>query len=215
MVGQFFLTLKIALSLKDNYCIFAYNKKRTVSKKIYLASKSPRRQELLTLMGFTYELLLKEVDESYPDSLPLLEVAAFISKAKAEAFEIPEDGVIITADTVVILKDELLGKPKDAEDAFQMISKLNGQTHTVVTAVSLKSDQETFTFSEQTKVSFGKLTDEQIWYYINNYQPFDKAGAYGIQDWIGMVGVKAIEGSYTNVMGLPTERLYKELSRFI
>lgn len=185
-----------------------------MSKKIYLASKSPRRQELLTLMGFQYELLLKDVDESYPASLDLDEVASFISKAKADAFDAPAEGIIITSDTVVILNDELLGKPKDADDAFAMLKRLNNQTHKVVTGVTLKSEQKCFTFSEETEVTFGDLSDEQIWYYINNFHPFDKAGSYGIQDWIGMIGVKSINGSYTNVMGLPTERLYREILQF-
>lgn len=185
-----------------------------MSKKIYLASKSHRRQELLTLMGFEYELWLKDVDESYPESLSLQEVAAYISKAKADAFDAPADGIIITSDTVVILGDELLGKPKDADHAFGMLKRLNNQTHKVVTGVTLKSQQKCFTFSEETEVTFSDLSDDQIWYYINNFHPFDKAGSYGIQDWIGMIGVKAIKGSYTNVMGLPTERLYKELIQF-
>ncbi len=185
-----------------------------MSKKIYLASKSPRRQELLTLMGFKYELLLKDVDESYPDSLALDEVAGFISKAKADAFDAPQEGIIITSDTVVILGSELLGKPTDADDAFAMLKKLNNQMHKVVTGVTLKSKEKTFTFSQKTEVTFSDLSDEQIWYYINNFEPFDKAGSYGIQDWIGMIGVKSINGSYTNVMGLPTERLYQELDRF-
>ena len=165
-------------------------------------------------MGITYELLLKEVDESYPDDLSLLEVAALLSQKKADAFEQPKEGVLITSDTVVILNNELLGKPKDANDAFAMLRKLNGKTHKVITGVTLKSAKKSITFSETTDVSFTELTAEQLWYYINNYQPFDKAGAYGIQDWIGMVGVKEIKGSYTNVMGLPTEKLYKELAQF-
>ena len=185
-----------------------------MSKKIYLASKSPRRQELLTLMGYKYELMLKDVDESYPETLGLNDVAGYISKAKADAFEVLEDGIIITSDTVVILNGEVLGKPKDAEDAFSMLSKLNSNTHTVVTGVTLKSATKCFTFSEETDVTFSDLSDEQIWYYINNYEPYDKAGAYGIQDWIGMIGVKSINGSYTNVMGLPTERLDRELKEF-
>ena len=182
-----------------------------MSKKIYLASKSPRRQELLTLMGFKYELLLKDVDESYPNSLALKDVAVYISKAKADAFDAPTDGIIITSDTVVILGDELLGKPKDAEDAYAMLKRLNNQTHEVITGVTLKNEQKCFTFSEKTEVTFSNLSDEQIWYYINNFHPFDKAGSYGIQDWIGMIGVKSINGSYTNEMGLPTERFYKEM----
>lgn len=186
-----------------------------LDKKIYLASKSPRRQELLKLMGFNFELLLKEVDESYPDDLPLIDVAAYISDIKAKAFEVKVGEIIITSDTVVIINNELLGKPKDHNDAFRMLNKLNGNTHLVVTGVTLKTIKKSKTFSETTKVTFSKLTDDQLWYYILNFNPLDKAGAYGIQDWIGMVGVAAIEGSYTNVMGLPTEKLNKELLSFL
>ncbi len=186
-----------------------------MGKKIYLASKSPRRQELLKLMGFDFELLLKDVDESYPDNLPLMDVAAYISDIKAEAFEVKMNEIIITSDTVVIIKDELLGKPKDHNDAFKMLSKLNGNTHLVVTGVTLKSIEKSKTFSQTTKVTFSKLTDDQLWYYILNFNPLDKAGAYGIQDWIGMVGVSSIDGSYTNVMGLPTEKLNQELLSFL
>ncbi|MFC5284843.1 Maf family nucleotide pyrophosphatase [Pedobacter alpinus] len=185
-----------------------------MDKIIYLASKSPRRQELLTLMGFSYQLLLKDVDESYPSSLILEEVAVYISKKKADAFEIPENGILITSDTVVILNNELLGKPENNNHAFEMLSKLNGKTHKVVTGVNLRTETKNISFSETTEVTFSQLTDEQLWYYIDNHQPFDKAGSYGIQDWIGMVGVKEINGSYTNVMGLPTERLYRELANF-
>lgn len=186
----------------------------TLSRKLYLASKSPRRQELLKLMGFEYELLLKEVDESYPAHLNLEEVAAYISNKKADAFEAKADGIIITSDTVVLLEHELLGKPTDEQHAFEMLSSLNGKSHKVITGVTLKSNTQTFTFSETTEVTFTHLTDEQLWYYILEFKPLDKAGAYGIQDWIGMVGVKTINGSYTNVMGLPTERLFKELATF-
>lgn len=186
-----------------------------MDKKIYLASKSPRRQELLKLMGFDFELMLKEVDESYPDDLPLMEVAAYISEIKSEAFEVKMDEIIITSDTVVIINNELLGKPKDHNDAFEMLSKLNGNTHLVITGVTLKSVEKSITFSQTTKVTFSKLTYDQLWYYILNFNPLDKAGAYGIQDWIGMVGVASIDGSYTNVMGLPTEKLNQELLSFL
>lgn len=183
-------------------------------RKIYLASKSPRRQELLKLMGIKYELLIKDVDESYPTDLNLEDVATYISKKKADAFDLPIDGVLITSDTVVIVGEELLGKPKDEEDAFVMLKKLNDRSHKVITGVTLKDADKTFSFSDLTEVSFSNLTDEQLWFYIKNYQPLDKAGAYGIQDWIGMVGVKSIKGSYTNVMGLPTEKLFKHLNEF-
>ncbi|MEO5911790.1 MAG: Maf family nucleotide pyrophosphatase, partial [Pelobium sp.] len=164
--------------------------------------------------GFEYELLLKEVDESYPAHLALEKVAGYISNKKAEAFEAKADGMIITSDTVVLLDQKLLGKPKDDQHAFEMLSSLNGNTHQVITGVTLKSENKTFNFSETTEVTFTHLTDEQLWYYILEFKPMDKAGAYGIQDWIGMVGVKRINGSYTNVMGLPTERLFKELANF-
>lgn len=185
-----------------------------MSQKIYLASKSPRRQELLKLMNLPYELLLKEVDESFPADLALEKVAEYIAEKKSAAFdEVLDNAVLITADTVVLIDGEILGKPIDESDAFAMLSKLNGREHLVITGVTLKSADKTLSFSDTTKVTFSQLTDEQLWYYIKNYQPFDKAGGYGIQDWIGLVGVKAINGSYTNVMGLPTERLYKELEK--
>jgi septum formation protein len=185
-----------------------------LDRKIFLASKSPRRQELLKLMGYDFELLLKEVDESYPDDLALIEVAAYISKIKSQSFNVTNDEIIITSDTVVIINEELLGKPKDKGEAFMMLSKLNGKTHSVITGVTLKSKEKSTTFSQTTKVTFTNLTDDQLWYYILNFNPLDKAGAYGIQDWIGMVGVSSIDGSYTNVMGLPTERLHTELLHF-
>jgi len=186
-----------------------------VSQKIYLASKSPRRQELLKLMNLPYELLLKEVDESFPADLALEKVAEYIAEKKSAAFdEVLDNAILITADTVVLIDGEILGKPADEVDAFAMLSKLNGREHLVITGVTLKSADKTLSFSDTTKVTFSRLTEEQLWYYIKNYQPFDKAGAYGIQDWIGVLGVKAIDGSYTNVMGLPTERLYKELEKF-
>ena len=185
-----------------------------MSQKIYLASKSPRRQELLKLMNLPYKLLLKEVDESFPADLALEKVAEYIAEKKSAAFdEVLDNAVLITADTVVLIDGEILGKPIDESDAFAMLSKLNGREHLVITGVTLKSADKTLSFSDTTKVTFSQLTDEQLWYYIKNYQPFDKAGGYGIQDWIGLVGVKAINGSYTNVMGLPTERLYKELEK--
>ncbi|MBU0695565.1 MAG: septum formation protein Maf [Bacteroidetes bacterium] len=185
-----------------------------MSKKIYLASKSPRRQELLKQMGFEYELLIKEVDESYPADLPLNDVAEYIAKKKSDAFETKSDGVIITSDTVVLLGTEILGKPINDQHAFEMLRKLNGKTHHVITGVTLKSAHKSFSFSEVTAVTFSQLSDEQLWYYILEFKPFDKAGSYGIQDWIGAVGVQSINGSYTNVMGLPTERLFKELANF-
>ena len=186
-----------------------------MSKKIYLASKSPRRQELLKLMGFDFELLLKVVDETYPPSLAAEEVATYLSKLKADAFELPDNALLITSDTVVILDGEVLGKPADADDAFAMLSRLNGRSHRVITGVTLRTAEQAITFADETGVTFAYLSGEQLWYYIHKHRPFDKAGAYGIQDWIGMVGVKGIKGSYTNVMGLPTEKLFKAINQLL
>jgi septum formation protein len=187
-----------------------------MSKKIYLASKSPRRQELLKLMNINFELLLKDVNEDFPENLNLLKVAAFIAEKKAAAFDIvDDDAIIITADTVVILKDKILGKPKDNNHAVEMLHQLQGKTHQVVTGVALKTANDIFIFDCITKVTFNNLLDQDIRFYVENYQPLDKAGAYGIQDWIGAIAVKSISGSYTNVMGLPTQELYLHLQRFI
>lgn len=182
---------------------------------LILASKSPRRQQLLQLMDLQFEVLLKEVDESFPEELPPFEVAKYISEKKARAFL--ADGlnaIVITADTIVSFNSEILGKPDDAEHAFEMLSKLSGNKHEVYTGVSLAFEGQINTFYDVTEVIFRKLSPEQISYYIKHYKPFDKAGSYGVQDWIGMVAVEKIIGSYTNVMGLPTEKLYTELSKF-
>jgi septum formation protein len=181
---------------------------------IILASKSPRRQELLKLMDLDFELLLKDVDESYPEDLKPHQVAQFISEQKAKAF-LPDElkAIVITADTIVSFKNEILGKPTDAAHAVEMISKLAGNMHEVFTGVSLTYKGEINTFFDVTEVYFRPLNLAQINYYVNHYNPFDKAGAYGVQDWIGMIAVEKIVGSYTNVMGLPTEKLYTELGK--
>jgi septum formation protein len=180
---------------------------------IILASKSPRRQELLTLMDLDFKVVLKEVDESYPESLSPAEIAVYIAEKKAAAF-MPEfeDSIVITADTIVAYNNEILGKPNDEEHAFEMLSKLSGSRHEVFTGVSLTYADQILSFYDVTEVYFKDLTKEQIQYYISHYNPYDKAGAYGVQDWIGMVAVEKIVGSYTNVMGLPTEKLYTALS---
>lgn len=184
-------------------------------KKFYLASKSPRRKELLQLMGLDYELFLKEVDESFPSDLSLDQVAVYIANKKADAFEPQDDGVIITADTVVVLGNEILGKPVDRADAIQMLEKLNGNMHLVITGVSLKTAEETISFSDTTEVYFKKLSLADIEFYVDKYEPYDKAGSYGIQEWIGLVAIEKIVGSYTNVMGLPTEKLYDKLRPYL
>lgn len=180
---------------------------------IILASKSPRRQELLSAMNLDFKVVLKDVDESYPEELLPAEIAVYIAEKKAKAFDEDSKGsIIITADTIVAYNGEILGKPEDAHHATEMLTKLSGTNHQVYTGVSLICNGTLRSFYDTTEVFFNDLSPGQISYYINNHKPMDKAGAYGIQDWIGMVAVKKIIGSYTNVMGLPTEKLYKALS---
>lgn len=183
------------------------------NKRLVLASKSPRRQELLKGLDVEFEVRTKETDESYDDSTPLLKVAEVIAEKKALAFEgeIGEDEIIITSDTVVIANNEILGKPKTKIQAFDMLTKLSDNQHLVMTAVCLKSKTKTILFSDVTKVFFKPLTCDEMNYYIKNYKPFDKAGSYGIQEWIGFIGIEKIEGSYFNVMGLPVQKLYGKL----
>jgi septum formation protein len=179
---------------------------------LILASKSPRRQELLSLLGLEFRVVLKEVDESYPEHLIPEEVAVYIAAKKAKAFDedITGEGVI-TADTLVVIAGQILGKPNDAAHAFEILSQLSGRKHEVITGVCLLKDHKFHSFYEKSEVHFRHLTPEQIQYYIATGQPMDKAGAYGIQEWIGLVGIEKIVGSYTNVVGLPTHRLYEEL----
>lgn len=180
---------------------------------IILASKSPRRQELLKLMDLDFKVVLKEVDESYPEGLSPAQIAVHIAEKKAKAFmENDNNSIVITADTIVAYKDEILGKPIDEQDAVKMLTKLSGTNHQVFTGVSLTYKDQILSFYDVTEVFFRPLTQEQIQYYVANYNPLDKAGAYGVQDWIGLVAVEKIEGSYTNVMGLPTEKLYQALA---
>lgn len=184
---------------------------------IVLASKSPRRQELLKGIGIDFTILTKEVDESYPTRLPSIDVAPFLSLKKAKAFEdaeLPENYMVITADTVVIVDNEILGKPKDREDAVRMLNMLSDRVHKVVTGVTVHTKDKTKTFSVTSKVTFEMLDNLEIEYYIDKYKPYDKAGAYGVQEWIGCCGVSNVEGSYFNVMGLPTQKLYKVLKEF-
>lgn len=184
---------------------------------IILASKSPRRQELLKGIGLNFNVLTKDVDESYPSRLSVYEVAPYLSLKKAKAFEeteLPNDYMIIAADTIVVVGDEILGKPKDKENACEMLLKLSGKKHSVITGVTIRTKDRTKTFSEVSNVVFEKLDSEEINYYIDNLEPFDKAGSYGIQEWIGYIGVSAVEGSYFNVMGLPTQKLYAVLKTF-
>ena len=183
---------------------------------VILASKSPRRQELLKLMGIDFRVVLKEVDESYPNHLSPAEIAVFISEQKAKAFdETISNEIVITADTLVCINGQILGKPENENHAFEILSTLSGKMHQVITAVSLLKEHHIHSFYEVSEVYFKHLTAEQIRYYISTGQPMDKAGAYGIQEWIGLIGIEKIVGSYTNVVGLPTERLFTELNNLI
>lgn len=183
---------------------------------IILASKSPRRQELLKLMGIDFRVVLKEVDETYPPGLSPSEIAVYIAEKKAKAFDQSiHDEIVITADTIVCINDQILGKPENEEHAFEILSVLSGNKHEVITAVSLLKDHQIRSFYEISEVFFKPITAEQIRYYISTGQPMDKAGAYGIQEWIGLIAIEKINGSYTNVVGLPTHRLYSELCSFI
>ena len=184
---------------------------------IVLASKSPRRQELMKGIGLEFSVITKDVDESYPSNMSVYDVAPFLSLKKAKAFndeELPENYMVITADTVVIVDDMILGKPKDEADARGMLGRISGKKHSVITGVTIRTSDKVKTFSVVSKVSFETLDQEEIDYYVNNFRPYDKAGAYGIQEWIGYIGVNHVEGSYFNVMGLPTQKLYKMLKTF-
>ncbi|MTI21976.1 septum formation protein Maf [Fulvivirga sp. RKSG066] len=182
---------------------------------LILASKSPRRQALLKEAGFQFEVVTKDVDESYPDDLEPLEVAKYIAEKKAQAFnEDINSKIVITADTVVLKGNTILGKPQSKEEAFNMLRSLSNTTHQVITGVSLFSSEKQTSFDDCTDVTFKTLSDEEIKYYIEKYEPYDKAGAYGIQEWIGMIGITEIKGSYFNVVGLPIEKLYRQLQTF-
>ena len=185
--------------------------------KVILASNSPRRKELLGGLGIDFEVrTLSDIDESYPDTLQGEDIPMFISAKKAEAYKqgMADDEMIITADTIVYDNGYVLGKPKDRGEAIQMLRELSGHAHEVITGVSIVTKEKTVQFASTSKVTFAALTDEEIAYYVDHYKPYDKAGAYGIQEWIGYVAVTRIEGSYFNVMGLPIQRLYTELKQF-
>lgn len=180
--------------------------------KIILASASPRRRELLAGLDLDFEVkVIKGVSESYPENLHAEEVPQYISREKAAAYQIADDELLLTADTVVVVDNTILGKPHDAADARRMLRLISGRTHQVVTGVTLTTAKAQKTFGVATDVTFRQLTDDEIDYYITHYRPFDKAGAYGIQEWIGYVGVTSIHGSYYNVMGLPVQRIYQEI----
>ena len=184
--------------------------------KVILASGSPRRRELMAGLGVNYEVrMLPDVDESYPDTLQGEEIPLYIAKEKADAY-IPmmqPDELIITADTIVWLDGKVLGKPRDREDALQMLRTMSGRTHEVFTGVCITTTDWQRSFTAQTEVRFATLSEDEIIYYVDNFKPMDKAGAYGVQEWIGFIVVENISGSYYNIMGLPVQRLYRELLR--
>ena len=182
--------------------------------KVILASGSPRRRELMAGLGVNYEVrILPDVDESYPHTLQGEEIPLYIAKEKADAY-IPlmqPDELIITADTIVWLDGKVLGKPRDREDALQMLRTMSGRTHEVFTGVCITTTDWQRSFTAQTEVRFATLSEDEIIYYVDNFKPMDKAGAYGVQEWIGFIGVENISGSYYNIMGLPVQKLYREL----
>ena len=185
---------------------------------IILSSNSPRRKELLAGLDLDFEVrVFQGINESYPDDLPVMEIAEYIAAEKAEAYksELQGNNLVITADTIVVVGDKVLGKPNDFDDACKMLHLLSGKTHQVVTGVCLTTIDKQKRFSVVTDVTFKMLSDEEITYYVKRYKPFDKAGSYGIQAWIGYVGVTSICGSYFNVMGLPVQRIYEELKTFL
>lgn len=184
---------------------------------IVLASNSPRRKELLQRMGVNFKVrTLFGIDESYPDSLRGEDIVRYISRNKAQAYRssMAPNELLITADTIVYVEGEIMGKPKTAEQAKEMLHKLSGKSHQVITGVTIVTADRTEDFGVTSQVKFAEITDEEINFYVDNYLPFDKAGAYGIQEWIGIVAVEEIKGSYFNVVGLPVQRLYQKLKTF-
>lgn len=185
--------------------------------RIVLGSNSPRRKELLTGLDIEFEVeVIPGIDESYPDALISEDIPLYIARKKAEAYlkKMSDDELLITADTIVATYDRILGKPDTREEAIEMLGYLSGHVHEVVTGVCLTTKEKTASFSVASAVCFAKLEEEDIIYYVDKYRPFDKAGSYGIQEWIGYIGVEAINGSFYNVMGLPVQRLYQELKKF-
>ncbi len=185
--------------------------------RIILGSRSPRRQELLRELGLEFEVVMKDWEEYYPEDLSGPEIALYVAEGKALSFlpEIRANEIVITADTIVWCDGEVLSKPSDREDARRIIRKISGRTHEVITGVCLLSSEKMVSFQSSTRVTFSELTDEEIVHYISRYKPYDKAGAYGIQEWIGIAACSSIEGSYFNVVGLPVAQVYSELKKFV
>ncbi len=186
-----------------------------LNRPLVLASSSPRRQYLLKEAGFEFTIEKPEVDEIFPDDLPAEQVARYLAALKGEFFRPSlRDQVVVTADTVVILQGRILNKPADRNAAIEMLSLLSGATHIVMTGVCILSKEKEVIFDDTTRVSFQDLTSDEVAYYVDHFKPYDKAGAYGAQDWIGMVAIRTIEGSYFNVMGLPVDKVYHQLKQF-
>lgn len=193
-------------------------KNKLIGKRVILASHSPRRRQLLAECGLEFDIADGyDIEEVYPNDLPLDKVAEYLSKLKSEGYpkELSAEDILITADTVVICADQILGKPIDRQNAVEMLTLLSGKTHRVITGVAIRSAQKTHSFSSVSDVTFREVTNEEIEHYVSSCKPFDKAGAYGIQEWIGYVAIEKIEGSFHNVMGLPIQALYVELNNFL
>jgi septum formation protein len=182
-------------------------------KNIILSSNSPRRQQLLRDLGIKFEIKTMETEESYPDNMPVSQIASYLAEKKANAFlpHISANDILLTADTVVITNNRILNKPGNQKEAIDMLQELQGKVHHVMTGVCIADMSKRVVFSDETEVSFAKLTDQEISFYIEKFKPYDKAGAYGIQEWIGLIGISSIKGSYYNVMGLPVHRIYQAL----
>lgn len=182
---------------------------------LILASGSPRRQQFFKDLDLDFEIRLKEIEEIYPSSLKAQEITIYLAMLKATAFEgeLLSNEILITSDTIVWHKNKALGKPKDQKEAFEILKSLSDATHEVITSICFKSQEKSEVITEISRVTFNKLSDEAINYYLEKFKPYDKAGAYGIQDWIGLIGVSKIEGSYANVMGMPTDKVYEYLSK--
>ncbi len=180
---------------------------------LLLASNSPRRKELLTQLGYQFDIVKIDVDESYPSDLKPDEIAEYVSAKKAKAFDVNENELLLTSDTIVALDQKILLKPKDENEAFEMIKSLSGKVHQVYTAFTIKTVDSEISKTSKTDVEFSEISDEEINFYIKNYKPFDKAGSYGIQEWLGMAKIKNISGSFYSVMGLPVDLVYEELKK--
>ena len=178
---------------------------------LLLASNSPRRKELLTQLGYQFDIVMIDVDESYPSDLHPNQIAEYVSNKKAKAFNVNADEILLTSDTIVALDQKILLKPTDETEAFEMLKILSGQKHQVYTAFTIKTKNSEISKTSQTDVEFGEISDDEINFYIQNYKPFDKAGSYGIQEWLGMAKIKKIEGSFYTIMGLPTHLIYSIL----